>query len=173
MRSSIDTYFFTVLSHHLGNWHKARAGAARAIALPDGFAESWPAGATEEDAIDRAESGALTARVLRVLHQSIDRFPRDDRLLLLVRYQCGCALRQLAEEFRISSKAASHRIYRLVHTLPATLVRAGITRADVTQALQCLGRRGLPSAFRDSPCAAGGVCAFIPRADCPALRLPA
>lgn len=77
---------------------------------------------------DRAD---LSVRIATVVHDALDTYSEDDRLLLRLRYQSGTSVADIARMLGVAQKPLYRRLQRLLTDLRACLQRHNIGAHDI------------------------------------------
>lgn len=77
----------------------------------------------------------LSKRVSGLLRAAIDRLPREERILLYLRFECDFTNAQIARSLHLSEKAVSRRLQRHLRWLRKELESSGVDAAHVLTAI--------------------------------------
>lgn len=107
----------------------------------------------QEMALERDRTD-LAARIAAVVHEALDAYDEDDRLLLRLRFQSGNSIADIARMLAVEQKPLYRRLQRLLADLRARLRRQNINADDVETVIGT-GGIGVDLGFEDGtppPC---------------------
>jgi RNA polymerase sigma factor for flagellar operon FliA len=111
-------------------------------------------------ALDGAQAAAEAGRAARLLSSVLSALPREQRMLLKMRYHGGLSVAQMARMFQTDAKPLYRQLDHLRHTLAGQLEAHGFTRDQLDDLLAHDGFKQMPldvHAFADEPAGRSAV----------------